>query len=298
MSRVVRAVTMVVMAVVSVAGALAARAAAPGSSPGQQAGLSAASANATSSAGHSRPRGTRDRLFTELQPVKLRNCELVRFGEANDGGYLVCGNLLGEVSAAYSYGISGYDGWGCDVSTRLKVPVHQYDCFNTTRPSCPGGQPIFHPECIAGSASTDADGRLFDSLQSQIRKNGDAGKRLIVKMDVEGAEWNSILETPDEVLDQVDQFIFEFHGIERDKERYLRVVNKLNRLFAVVHLHFNNYACLGNGAPFPAWAYEVTYVNRRLAEVDPAGAKVALPNPLDAPNMPLAPDCQTLPLLQ
>jgi hypothetical protein len=291
-------VAIVVLTAVSVAGALAARTAAWESSPGQQPRLSDAAPTGIAAGGHGRPPGTRDRLFAGLQPVKLRNCELVRFGEANDGGYLVCGNLLTEVGAAYSYGISGYDGWGCEVSTRLKVPVHQYDCFNTTRPSCPTGQPIFHPECVAGSASTDAEGRRFDSLQSQIQKNGDAGKHLIVKMDVEGAEWNSILETPDQVLDQVDQFIFEFHGIERDKERYLQVVNKLNRLFDVAHLHFNNYACLGSGAPFPAWAYEVTYVNKRLADVDPAGGKVTLPNPLDAPNMPLAPDCQTLPLLQ
>ena len=65
-------------------------------------------------------------LFEEIQPVKLSNCQLERFGEPNDGGYLLCANLLGDVKSAYSYGISGYDQWGCDVSTRLRVPVHQY----------------------------------------------------------------------------------------------------------------------------------------------------------------------------
>jgi len=56
-------------------------------------------------------------LFAELQPVKLANCEFARYGEGNDGGYLACRNLLKDVRAAYSYGISGYDGWGCAVST-------------------------------------------------------------------------------------------------------------------------------------------------------------------------------------
>ena len=32
-------------------------------------------------------------------------------------------STVGGVKAAYSYGISGYDQWGCDVSTRLAVPV-------------------------------------------------------------------------------------------------------------------------------------------------------------------------------
>src|SRR5262245_42977493 len=63
-----------------------------------------------------RTQQNRQMLFEEIQPVKLANCALERFGEANDGGYLLCGNLLGDARAAYSYGISGYDQWGCDVS--------------------------------------------------------------------------------------------------------------------------------------------------------------------------------------
>ena len=242
-----------------------------------------------------RARQAREALFAELQPVKLRNCELARFGEKNDGGYLLCGNLLKDVGSAYSYGISGYDGWGCDVSTRLSVPVHQYDCFNTTQPSCPSGRPVFHAECVAGKRRNDEEGRLFDSLQSQFVRNGDAEKHLVVKMDVEGAEWDSILQTPDEVLARIDQLVFEFHGVS-DTGRYLPVIAKLKRTFEIVHLHFNNYACVGAGAPFPAWAYEVTLVNKRLAEVDAAG-KVALPSALDAPNHPAVPDCQRLAVL-
>ena len=78
-------------------------------------------------------------LFAAVQPVRLSNCELKRFGEANDGGYVMCGNLLGAVQAGYSYGISGYDGWGCQVSRELKVRVHQYDCFDVHEPVCAGG---------------------------------------------------------------------------------------------------------------------------------------------------------------
>ena len=81
----------------------------------------------------------RKELFYEVQPIALANCELKRFGEANDGGYLLCANLLGDVKAGYSYGISGYDGWGCQISTDLRVKVHQYDCFDLTKPACSTG---------------------------------------------------------------------------------------------------------------------------------------------------------------
>src|SRR5262245_46309530 len=50
----------------------------------------------------------RQTLLDLLQPVALDNCQLERFGEQNDGGYLMCANLLRNVQAGYSYGISGY----------------------------------------------------------------------------------------------------------------------------------------------------------------------------------------------
>jgi hypothetical protein len=237
----------------------------------------------------------REGLFAEVQPVKLANCELARFGEPNDGGYLACRNLLKDVRAAYSYGISGYDGWGCQISTELKVPVHQYDCFNTTQPSCPTGRPVFHPECVAGSQSTDSAGRFFDSMQSQFARNGDAAKQVIVKMDVEGAEWDSMLKTPDAVFEKIDQMIFEFHGVDQNIARSLEVVLRLKKFFYVAHLHINNYSCWPGLGPFGGWAYEVTFVSKRLAKRESGGGLATLPSPLDTPNNPAAPDCQVPP---
>lgn len=230
-------------------------------------------------------------LFRELQPVKLANCALERFGEANDGGYLLCGNLLTRVGAAYSYGISGYDGWGCDVSRRLGVTVHQYDCFVPIRPICEGGSTVFHDECV-GPAATVEEGRPFDTIAGQIAKNGDKKQHVVMKMDVEGAEWESFLAAPDEVLQRIDQLAVEFHG--HDQPRYLEALRKLKRFFHVAHIHWNNNACIRNAPPFPAWAYEVLFVNKRIAAVDPGGVPV-LPHPLDTPNRPDAPDCQATP---
>lgn len=152
----------------------------------------------------------RQALFDMLQPVGLSNCELKRFGERHDGGYLMCANLLDGAQAGYSYGISGYDKWGCDISQAANVPVHQYDCFNTTRPPCRRGKTIFHEECVGGATET-LDGRLFDSVKNQFAKNGDSGKRIVLKIDVEGAEWDTFLAMPDETFAQIDQMAVEFH---------------------------------------------------------------------------------------
>jgi hypothetical protein len=227
-------------------------------------------------------------LFDMLQPVALANCDLQRFGEPNDGGYLLCGNLLRDVQAGYSYGISGYDQWGCDVATKLAVRVHQYDCFDTRQPACPGGDTLFHAECIADTTRVE-DGRPFDTFENQFARNGDAGKRLLLKIDVEGAEWDAFLHASDGVLDQLDQVAVEFHW--SDDMKYVEVVERLKRHFHLANLHFNNFSCVADSEPFPAWAYEVLFVNKRIAVVDPS-KRAGAPHPQDAPNNPEAADCQ------
>lgn len=228
-------------------------------------------------------------LLAELRPVALTNCELKRFGEANDGGYVLCANLLGSVQAGYSYGISGYDGWGCQVSRELKIKVHQYDCFDLHEPVCPGGDTTFHAECVAGKPATDDSGRLFETPEHQIAKNGDARRHLVVKMDVEGAEWETFLHTPDTVLEQIDQLAVEFHGANR--QRFADAIARLKRYFHVASLHFNNYSCTSGLEPFPAWAYEVLLVSKRLGVPDPSGKPPDL-SAVNAPNNPKVPDCQ------
>ena len=235
-----------------------------------------------------RPEQAREYLFAELQPVKLANCELQRFGEPHDGGYLMCANLLASAQAGYSYGISGYDQWGCDISRRLSVPVHQYDCFDLHRPKCADGKTVFHAECVGPKPET-IDGRLFDTPGNQFKRNGDGARRVVVKIDVEGAEWDTFLNTPDAVFDRIDQMSVEFHGAGED--RHIAAVLTLKRFFYVANLHFNNYSCQPELAPFPSWAYEVLFVNKKLGVPDGSKA-VPIPHPLDAPNNPKEKDCQ------
>jgi hypothetical protein len=242
------------------------------------------------SASVSRAAAIRQALFTEVQPVRVANCELARFGEPHDGGYLLCANLLGAVKAGYSYGISGYDGWGCDVSRRLHVIVHQYDCFNLTEPMCPDGMTMFHGECV-GTTRSVQDGRPFDTLAGQFAKNGDAEKALVMKMDVEGAEWESFLFAPDSVFEHIDQMDVEFHHV--DDRTFVAAMQRLKEFFVVVHVHYNNFSCDPGAAPFPTWAFEVLLVNKRIAKTDGSPA-AAGPTPLDAPNNKDAADCQAV----
>lgn len=233
----------------------------------------------------------RQQLFDEIRPVKLQNCEFERVGDSYDGGYLMCKNLIGRAESFYSYGISATDNWGCALSARAKKPVHQYDCFELKRPTCDGATPVFHEECV-GPRQETIEGRPFDTVEAQIARNGDAGKHLVMKMDVEGSEWPSFLATPDAVLARIDQLVVEFHGVE--EPQYAEVMRKLKKQFYVVNVHYNNWTCEPAVRPLMAKAFEVLFVNKDLGVVDPNG-KPLVPNPLDAPNNWQRPDCQLTP---
>lgn len=230
----------------------------------------------------------RTALLGELRTVTLKNCTLKRYGSANDGGYLMCENLTDGVQSAYSYGIASEDNWGCDVSRQFGVPIHQYDCFTSNRPTCDGGNFIFHDECVGPKAEM-IDGHAFDSIPSQISRNGDSRKRLLVKIDIEGAEWDSLMATPDAVLDRIAQIPMELHGT--DEAKFVDVVRRLKRQFYLVNLHFNNNACTRDAAPLPAWAFQVLWVNKRVGVPDPDGPSPAPISPLNAPDRP-GEDCQ------
>jgi len=238
-----------------------------------------------------RTRILRQALYEAFTPQKIVNCELARYGGANDGGYLMCANLLSKAEAGYSYGINGEDAWGCAVSDQIGVPMHQYDCFNTTAPVCANGRGVFHAECVGPERAT-IEGRPFDTIVGHLERNGHIGKRLVMKMDVEGAEWQSLLTTPEHVLEATDQLVVEFHEVETPA--FLDTITRLKQYFYVAHYHQNNFLCEPGFDPFPGQVFEILFVNKRIAETDP-WVVAERSSPLDAPNTTTVPDCQASP---
>jgi len=236
--------------------------------------------------------GIRTQLLKELQPVTLKNCTLKRYGGPNDGGYLMCENLATGVHSAYSYGIDTEDVWGCDVATQFSVPIHQYDCFTEHRPACSGGTFVFHDECV-GPKKEHREGQPFDTIASQIARNGDAGKPLLMKIDIEGAEWDSLMATPDEVFDTFLQMPMELHGVNDAK--FVEIVRRLKQRFYLVSLHYNNHACDPGVAPLPAWAFQVLWVNKKVGVLDADAPSPAPVSPLHAPDNAANPECPAVP---
>ena len=182
--------------------------------------------------------------------MKLTNCTFERIGDAHDGGYVMCGNLLSRGKSAYSYGVANTDDWGCQCRAGSTSRFTSTDCFDTRPPACPGGTAGVSRRSASDRRSSPRRAGCLTRVEAQIAKNGDRGKRLIMKMDVEGAEWTSLLATPDAVLSQIDQLSIEFHRVNDPKT--LELIRKLKETFYVANIHFNNAACDTRVAPFPA----------------------------------------------
>ena len=157
-------------------------------------------------------------------------------------------------------------------------------------PSAPDGRAHFNDECIGPRRET-INARPYDSLTSQIGRNGDAARRLVVKIDVEGAEIESLMSTSDEVLQRFDQLAIELHGADQTN---LELVRKLRRTFLVAHLHFNNSRCAKRWKPFPSPVYEVLFVNKAVGKEAPHLPRPVLPHALDGRNDLYHDDCQAI----
>ena len=146
----------------------------------------------------------------------------------------------------------------------------------------------------AGDFPGSIDGQPFDTVAGQIARNGDTGKALLVKIDVEGAEWESLLATPDAVLDTFVQLPMELHlrGAP-DESRFLALIRRLKDKFDLVNLHFNNYplACTNADEPLPARAFQALWVNKRIGILDPDAPSPTPPSPLNAADDPNSPEC-------
>ena len=199
-------------------------------------------------------------LHKLLHISKVENFDLVRIGHNNDGGYILLDDFK-PGGIAYSFGISD------DVSFDKDIASKGYDVFmyDHTIEKLPENNSKFHffRQGIADGVTQD---ERLKSLEYFITQNNHENQRdMILKMDVEGAEWGFFESVKSETLSQFSQITFEFHNIinPSNPEKILSILRKINETHQLIHLHANNngaYITVG-GKNFCS-LFEVTYVLR------------------------------------
>ncbi len=223
-----------------------------------------------------------DELQDLLRVAKVESFELTRTGAAYDGGYILLDDFH-EGGIAYSFGISSDVSWDKDMASR-GYDVFMYD---HTIENLPEENSRFHWQKLGIADGKTQDERLKTLEELISRNHHENEKNMILKMDVEGAEWGFFQSVNPEVLKQFAQMTFEFHSVNspENPEQVLKVFRKINKTHQLIHIHANNngnYVSIG-GKKFCS-LFELTYVLRDKYSFS-ENYDVNLPLSIDAPNI-------------
>ena len=220
-------------------------------------------------------------LMRKLQP---KNCgrDLIRIGGDADGGYLIPNDLEG-IDYCFSPGVSSvseFENQLADLGVKSFMADYSVDAPPIRRPE------FTFDKKFLGASDRDMYFTLATWKEKYLENyHGD----LLLQMDIEGFEYEVILNTPDSLLNQFRIITIEFHEMDRLFDAfvfrlYASCFEKLLRWFHVVHIHPNNAAeCVRNGDIQIPRLMEFTFLSKRRAAV---GAPVTVfPHPLDRDNV-------------
>ena len=188
------------------------------------------------------------------------NLEFIRVGKPYDGGYVLVDDFSEDMTV-YSFGIAG------DVSFDEQLADKHMDIhmFDHTIPHLPKEHEKFHFYKTGISAIDEPENSKL-SMKTILEKNGHKNNHnLILKMDVEGAEWDFINTTSSDILNQFTQITFELHRLTdmANAEKILKALDKLNTTHQLVWIHANNFGHVERAGNIEIPAYvEVTYLNK------------------------------------
>jgi len=222
-----------------------------------------------------------DQLNTRLVP----GARLKRFGNPGDGGYLMLDQFQSN-SILISVGIGNDVSFDFDLIDTIGArAVLQIDHTIGIEPPRIDPRVIFIPKMMSSK-----DSFTSVTLEEMVRKLP-ADVPLILKMDIEGSEWEVLEATSVDTLSRFDQICIEFHNfhetVKNGFDSRFNALKKLNLVFDIVHVHANNWGkfeLLANRAVPDV--FEVTYVNKTLL---PESLSRNLCS-LDYPNHPDRPD--------
>ena len=224
-------------------------------------------------------------VIRKLRPLDC-GFELIRVGGDGDGGYLIPNDLEG-IEYCFSPGVSAVADFENQLAD-LRIKSFLAD-YSVARP------PVMRPEFVfdkkfLGAADRDPYLTMASWKEKYL---SDYSCDLLLQMDIEGFEYEVILNTPDALLNQFRIMVIEFHDLEKLFDPFgLRVLSscfeKLMQFFYVVHLHPNNYyrSVRRGGVEIPR-LMEVTFLNKKRVSI--TKPQLSFPHKLDRDNMPWKP---------
>lgn len=174
------------------------------------------------------------KTLKKLLPYKI-DAQLIRLGEKNDGGYLVPDDFVG-IDKNYSAGVGFLTQFEKDLETRYLIKSMMLDFNEIEEKILPSKASFFKKKL--GLVSNKQEISINDWIIQD-------DKDIILKLDIEGDEYASLIDISEQNLKKVRILVIEFHDLRNLRNDIFlnlfdKVINKLNNYFYVCHLHINN----------------------------------------------------------
>ena len=174
-------------------------------------------------------------IYHLICPKKCVGKKRILIGEKKDGSYVLLDDFK-DIKIAYSFGIS----YKIDFDKALAdrgIDIYMYD---HTINNLPYNNSKFHWQKIGIAGNKEKNDKL-KTLEELILINGHTlEKNMILKMDVEYSEWNSLKDLPDNILNQFKYILIEFHFDEKKNIKlYYNVLKKLQNNHQVFYIRCN-----------------------------------------------------------
>jgi hypothetical protein len=231
-----------------------------------------------------------DELYEQVSISKVKSeFDLIRVGSANDGGYVMV-NPISSSASVVSLGIA--DNMDFELELIDKQLVSRIFCFDGSIDKLPAKNEAiqFEPKYIKVEKSKNS--LTLSNILARID-----GEQLILKIDIEGDEWDVLNSLSSAELSRFSQIIGEFHGLasdlsDQEVRKKTAVLQRISLDFYLVNSHPNNWAQFRiiHGVAIPD-VIELTYIKKSLFESHSESTLIENPkSTLNSPCNPSKPD--------
>jgi len=228
-----------------------------------------------------------------LVPYEYKH--LQRYGGNYDGAYILSSALLDDTDIIYSYGVGPEESWITFDRHMTKLQKHVY-MYDNLKNGFWTSDPYIHFKSQYVN-STNIYKHIVDNNHTEKTN-------MVLKMDIEGNEFETLLYCPEKIFDHFNQLAIEIHDVVNSHlepqylinayNQELRWQNKIdlltliNKHYKLVHIHGNNNsAAVVEGIPD---VLELLYI-RNDCIFEESLLQESFPRyGLDFPNNPAAAD--------
>lgn len=178
-------------------------------------------------------------IYHLIAPKKVVGKNRILLGDKSDGCYVLLDDF-DNIKIAYSFGISNNIQFDKALADK-GIDVFMYD---HTINSLPYQNPKFHWKKL-GLCGKKTFKTNLKNLENLIKENGHTNEEnMILKMDIEKWEWESLIDVNEETLNQFKYIAIEYHFVDektvQNEYLYYNVLKKISKTHQPFYVRCNN----------------------------------------------------------